>query len=761
MVTSIKHTCKITSHLFICTGCIASLFFAGPAYPANVPPTADDINHLAETARLIGDTFMQKSFELRMKYEYSGKFVEEDDKNGLCKLAKEASDSLQAIAEQQQELKRKIEDYQGADWDDRYGSTGLWRKLAEDLYAAKLAKCEADYYTALIEWSPINKTLNQLRERIISLDENNRSANSQLLKAKILALVKIDSAWRTLAMDIIDSLMTQPDINEAIYFRAAIEKLKLVHIATPESFDLLINKISQSNCSNDFDLILPLAFLQRRYDPKAFEKIVHLRPETEDFLGSLILSELSSNIESGQLCQTKLHRISVFEAELAVLAAWKNETEDYKMLLELLIRTEKFRTPLILYATAVASVESSPAEAVSFLVKASRLQQLQKSAKLDVKADKIAEQAARLAYNSFAEDALGCESALEAFENYLTIADNKIDENLEYLHTIVLNDCGDTEKGKRLLEKIANRPTRAWRNRAKLDLIIQQLGQSQGKDQGRRNELFEQLKDFILSCKGQNSSSLRMEAISIYCQSLLETKDESSAQKVLAILDEAESTPGIQLDLFKSKALQQLGELDKSIRHMLLAIREDSGSLGSQVNELLFEVIETIDQLQFQVDDFDGMIQDCKKLAEFSYKSLNDVKSALYLAEISVFAAGKERNKLSAAEKLLTRIAQNGNAEDVDLLRCRARLLTEQGEFEKAAGLWCQICKIRRNETALENQRSWKWWRAKFYELYCCAKMPQTKKKEVLHTIEVLQNSFSNIPPLWFEKLSSLKQEID
>ena len=758
MGTLSKYAREPATHNLMRAVYISFFLLSAPVYPANVIPTADDINRIAEKATLTVDTFMKQSFELRMKYEYSGKFLNKDDRNNLYRLAKDASDCLYGIAEEQKGLKQKIEDYKGDDWEDKYGSTGLWRKLAADLYTTNLWKFETDFYLAITTQQPQkNIILHKILREVDWLSQAYKQFGPQLVNGKVLSLLaQTEPAYRIPAIKELDAFKIYSDISSPI--QAAIEKIKLVGSAEPNELEALVRCLEQNRHSGDLELILPLMFLQRKYDPVGFEKAVQTFPETEDFLGSLILSDISSRSAEHE----DLEQLSVFEAELAALSAWKNETKDYKMPLEHLAKTKKFQTPLILYVTGAATAESSPAEAVSLLIQASRLQQLQRSGRLDVEVERIAEQAAKLAYNLFAKDALYCELALEAFENYFALAGKKFDEELEYLRTVALSGCGHVEKSKSLLEKIADRPAGAWRNRAKLDLIVQQLRQSQTGNQSRQNELLEQLRDFILNCHGQDkkSNDLRMEAINIYCQLLLESKDKLSSQKVLNILDEAENTPGVQLDLFKSKALQKLGILDKSIHHMFLAIRDDSGSLAGQVNELLSEVIDTIDQLQSQADDFDKMMQDCKKLAEFSYKVREDRKSALYLAEVSVFEAGEEKSKLSAVEKLLSSIPQNSNTEDADLLRCRARLLTGQGEFEKAGVSWAKICKIRISEAASESQRSWKWWRAKFYELYCCTKITRADKREILHTIEVLQNSFSDIPPLWAEKLSLLKQDI-
>ncbi len=765
VAASNKYASKIATVL-----CVVSFFLSVAASSANALATAEDINNLAEKVRLTGDTFMQESFELRMKYEYSGQFLNPNDRDNLHKLAKRASNKLQAIADEQRELKRQIEDYEGDDWDERYGLTGLWRKLSADLYKSKLNKCEIDFYLALTaSQQKRDNVLHKILAEIDSLNLTRLPANCQLLKAKTLALLgRSDPAYKQSAINQFNMLMVRSDMSHSTVFGTAIERIKLVGLTEPGQLEKLTKELSQSGCADDLELVLSLAFLQRRYAPELFERTIKAWPQTEDFLGSSVLSDLSHRITQGQLTKQNLEQISVFEAELTALAAWKNETEDYKTLLDHLSSAEKFQTPLILYVSAVKFVDSSPTKAINLLVKASKLQKIKKSDKLDVAAYEIAKQAAQLAYNLFisapASNKQGCPLAIEAFDNYSTMAKKKVDEELGYLYSMVLNDCGEDEKARKLLQKIADRPTGVWRNRAKLDLIVQEIQQTQDENQSRQNELLEQLSDFILSCRGQdkNSNRLRMEAISIYCQTLLERNDKLSAQKVLEILDNAETTrgssaTGINLYLFKSQALQQLGRLDESAGYMLLAIEPDSGSLAGVVVELLSEVVDTIDQLQIQTDDFNKMMQDCKKLAEFCYVSLNNRQSGLFLAEISVFAAEKEKGKLLEVDKLLNNLAKSGNADDVDLVRCRARLSAEQDKFSEAAELWAQICKMRKNEALLANKRSWKWWRAKFYELNYWAKCPQTKKEDILHTIEILENSFPDIPPLWAEKMNLLK----
>ena len=106
----------------------------------------------------------------------------------------------------------------------------------------------------------------------------------------------------------------------------------------------------------------------------------------------------------------------------------------------------------------------------------------------------------------------------------------------------------------------------------------------------------------------------------------------------------------------------------------------------------------------------------------------------------------------------MNKIAKGGLGKSIDFIRCKARLKAGQAEFGEAAVLWAKVCEMRKSDSMPENERSWQWWRAKFYELECLAKEKDESKKQVLHTIEVLENSFTDIPPFWAEKLNILKQ---
>jgi hypothetical protein len=182
---------------------------------------------------------------------------------------------------------------------------------------------------------------------------------------------------------------------------------------------------------------------------------------------------------------------------------------------------------------------------------------------------------------------------------------------------------------------------------------------------------------------------------------------------------------------------------------------------------LLTETIGKIDYLKDQSSNFpeaagilEKLATECCNCADSAgSSSAADLRHAKLLrVEFAVFAAEKETSKLEKIEKFLNSIEPNGGVSDVDLLRCRARLFGEEGKFQQAAQLWSQICGMEESGNSASKQRSERWWRAKYYELYCWSQIPQTNKNDTAHTIDVLEKTYNQKPDFWWKKLDLLRQ---
>ncbi len=152
-----------------------------PAIAADSLPTAQDINDAVQKAKQTYDSFFTQTFTIRMQYEYSGRFLNQQDKDTLCKAAQQASADLEQIANTQLAMKQAIEAYQKDDWEALFGQTGLWRKLAADLTNTQTGKLEIDYYLARIAG---NREIEQQLFKILAKSDLSRCAPHQGLTRK-------------------------------------------------------------------------------------------------------------------------------------------------------------------------------------------------------------------------------------------------------------------------------------------------------------------------------------------------------------------------------------------------------------------------------------------------------------------------------------------------------------------------------------------------------------------------------------------------
>ena len=647
---------------------------------ADEPATLQDVQTLAQRADLAAEAFMQKSFQLRMQYGYSGRFLNPLEKEKLSGLAESASESLQQIENDQRRLKQQIEDYGDGDWEQRYGVTGLWRQRHNDIYSTELAKCRIDYYSALaVEQPKRNEILLKILSRIDSLNQTYKQPGPTIIKGKVLALLGMTQpSYKMLAIKEFDAFDVYSDISRPA--NAAVEKIKLTGLAEPNELNALVEILRQSPFDTYPELILSLMFLQRRHDPDGLEETLKIWPQAQSIFGSLVLADLSDQIARRQ----DPEEISSLEAELAAYAAWQEKPYEYRELLERLAESEKTRTPLTVYVGAVSLAESEPARSAGLLIEAAYLQQKQPNELLELFPAQIASQASYLAYNLFTYEPNQCQIVIEVFDSYAALAKGKMLEELEYLYATVLKDCGRVDKSTDLLQKIAEQPSGHWAEAAKLELIAQTIRRKKYEPQ-QINDLLERFKN-----------------------SIAQSRDCDYAPEVMHLLTEAVGT------------MEQFAEDDS------------------------------------------GFVSNCKELARFCFDCLEGnpkQKAALLLVEVSAIQL-PQQSALADFEQLLESLAEDNMRDNVDFIRCSARLAIAQRKFDTAAKLWSKIAQITKDDTTAAGTRTWKWWRAKYYELYCWANYDPAKKQQITHNIEVLRNSFDDIPLFWAEKLDRLKWEI-
>ncbi len=674
------------------------------------PPAAESIQQIIAAANMEWEKFASESFELRMQFELSGRLLSEQSETFFCELAEKARNELDRLANLQQSMLEQIDKYEGADWEQQYGSTGLWRRLAAAVEATRLNQAQIDYLRAII-------------------CENSQPSDlvqKQLFKRKL-----------------------RSDLSLCEALRVSMEQMEYFGPSGPNELNNIAQSLAKSDCYDDPEILLSLAILQRRYSPDELQSTLSRSPQTAILLGKLLLAELSSRFSQSP-ADVNLKQISPVDAELAAVAALQEGPKSYAGLITTLAQSDRFQTPAVLYAAAILCQDIRPQKAAELLIKASNSQWQRRNELLKITPTQIAEQAFNVAYYVFTQDPNNCQPAIDAYENYSRISPSSIDEQTQYLYGTLLHNCSRISEAAETFRQLANQLQSLWRDAATLELIKIKIDTRASL--AIPDETLEDLRNFILGCTRpeEREIQIRRQALSLYCQILLARDSNDAAEKVLDVLDTAEPTQGLPYELYRALAHKQLGRLEESARFLVQAIDSNEASTAQLAVSLLSEILDRIELRQQNARDFNQMLLDCNEIAEFAYKSTDTRQTALLFAETSILGGN-----LSRAQTLLDPLADEN---DINWLRPKAQLLMAKNEFEQSAKLWAKITELRRNDISELNRKSWNWWRAKFYELDCLAKSPDADKQNTAHTIDVLFHSFTNIPSPWAEKFSRLKK---
>lgn len=199
----------------------------------------------------------------------------------------------------------------------------------------------------------------------------------------------------------------------------------------------------------------------------------------------------------------------------------------------------------------------------------------------------------------------------------------------------------------------------------------------------------------------------------------------------------------------RKKTYKDLGQRQKLLQQFADSLVDNNDcSFGREAYEL---TEDSLLQIELFSEDAD-VISNCLKIAEFINRCDSQMQTKLLFAE-AILLSGKQTKR---AEKLIAESLEACEFKSLGLVRCNARLNRQRGNFKEAALLWGQIT------NALESKgqtAKWRWWRAKYYQLYCAYKAGENPQG-ISHIIDVLTAGQADIPWSWAERLGQLQQNI-
>ena len=639
-------------------------------------PSAEDINNLNELAKQTTNAFYQHNFDIRMRYEFAGRFFCKDDRLELFSLSQGNSQKLTGIINQLEKIVRQIELYYGPDWQQRFGQTRLYRNSSNYLLNTRLSKFGIDYYTVLASEDKEKSAIaGELLRQIDSFSKAYNPFYLQLVKGKTLALLaETDANYRPKALHLFDQLYERSDTNQSLALTASVEKARLraAYANTNADADTLTNDLLENPLSNDPEIILPLAFLQRRLkDIDSYEKLLAANSHARDVAAGITLMWLEAGNEPA----------NPLDAVLAAEAALRIGPEKHKEVLLKLTENNSSASPIVNYAAALSSIEIDKYQAIQLLIKASVSQSVNPNHRLDISAVEIAKQATLLAYEMYVEDVNNCEFAANAFYNYRDFAGDDIDEDIEWKFVHLHLEDFDALAGYQRLEQIRDRGGK-YSQKASLWLAAEKIRTDGFKELDQRQAL---LREFTENLSGSDDCIFSAEAFS-----------------------------------------------------------------------LIKDTLEWFEALDLNEPAKDKVATDCTKIAEFLLGCSKDSELRFIAAECLLLKAEPNEMELRRVESTIINLPADPALAPV-FTRCRARFSYERKDFADAAFLWAKLAEQRKFSELPDVPPNWQWWRAKYYQLECATKAGQDSKA-IVHAIDVLRATHTDIPEIWAQKLESLQK---
>jgi hypothetical protein len=447
----------------ICVLCL--LCWMPGAWAADVPASTD-IDRLAQDAAATWSNFARDTSAERLQFELLGSFIDTAAAGKLATVSQSAAGKFADIAAREDAMRASIEDYQGQDWEARYGSTGLWRRLKAEICRAGMLKCEAVYWQAAATSGMTQaRLLDSASREMADLVKDSPSRQMRFLQARILCQTNTKSGQeRRSGLAILDELCDSAD-RDALYLPARFERYTQNNLRDAAELNELWSAIKAAQ-STDQELWMRVGFAGWRQGQKGWLKdVVAKWPTSRDLLSRCVLAEVKRRFDSSDF-----RWVGEYEAALAADAAAVHP-DAYADVIAALAR--EYRSGSVLRAMGLSLVKTEPLKAATLLSGA--------AARLEGDdAIQVAGQAAHLAYDEFRKDRSCCKEAAPVIAHYVTLAPSPEPE-MVYCHYLTTFECGDANEAGRILETLAHGPAGEFQKKAACILAVKKADEALDK----------------------------------------------------------------------------------------------------------------------------------------------------------------------------------------------------------------------------------------------------------------------------------------
>lgn len=733
---------------------------------ADTPPSAGDVEILSIASSAAFDTFITETFSRRHHIEYSGGVIDPNDAQEITNSAKRAGSAMDVILKSQIRLRLQIENYEGNDWDKLYGKTSLWRTSVAAARQTRWRLCIVDYYHAI---ASTGQKKRKLLEKVIAqtgIKSEFPPNEKELLNIRATRANDAETNTND-AIRRLDALIASSGIDNSIFYRAVILRMKLSGRISSENLNSLAGSLKNSKLKKNFELLFTLAMEELKAGgDNIIVSISAEHPAAAEIAGRIILKDIAAGLSNQQSIDMTLKKINPAQARLAAFTAVNEKNSQLGDLFSQMCRIEKFQSPAVYLAAAESSRKTRPVKAVEYYLQAVNKTKAGENRWGKISPAQIAARRARFAYGLYYDDSKFLTTAADAIELYLRLADVSSLENtaeyreLAYMYASMNLKAGNDKKALELLKSIAV-STGKYSDQAELDLLLYRAENSRPRS-AERKELIDKLKKFMhkLITANNDNEDIAGQAKRLYCKLLVEEGGQQNARIVLEILKNIPNGRSPGNIILKAAALAETGNLVKAVNTLAPITDMQTAKGRALAAAIITEILDNIDEYEDAVEDFQDFTGKCRKLAHYSSGS---IKSERHIEEyekryieIAIIDAAKGSERLTVVESLLNEHTR-GKDSDIDWMRCRGRLYMKQGRYAEAFPIWSAIAQARKPRSRSTDKPA-KWFRAKYYALKSYANISPKNKNELKRAIDILLKTNKSIPETWENKLKALKK---
>ncbi|MFI4911681.1 MAG: hypothetical protein ACIAQZ_08445 [Sedimentisphaeraceae bacterium JB056] len=664
-------------------------------------PNENTLGILRDRASDAWARFESKSFLPLVDYYFYSSFSQQQHRKELENLTVEYESILTDIYNEQASYTSRIEEYEGDDWDLRFGKNALWRKFnsLENQTLYLIAKCL--YYRLLcVESDQFEDLAQAILEKCGTIEGGINDLFRDMLEARVYMLIReSDEGYYDQIFKRLDKVEMEMSSDTALYYEMWMCRLELLKPFSLTQLNRIIDNFKDSDQVDNMVLAMRLAFLQKKAGQTSLlEYNLEKWPQLAALVASMLYEKADSELDKAN-ATNHISSLTHYEKQLLAWASLDKDNPKLDVLIASFGIGQDRADRVISYVAAVKNAEDNPELAVEAAMNALSKPAYDRNVFSDINDLEVLKIATKAGFLLIDKKDY-TDKIIDIFDRYKKLAGDNAIEELVFAYSVKMKNLRG-QKATALLNEIHENGGE-FADKALFEILVSQFNDD--KDiSGSIEQLYS---------RSQTADIVFLTDVTdLYCRYLASKERLPKAVQLVAEGYEQ----GLDFDSGCG-----LYVLEKFLEKAEYYILQASGDLANTAVFISDKIIS--DQQQ---------------------------KPSIQIVCIETqVLAGRDIDSIGPMPEY------NDQFDTLQYSRSKARYMSLDGQNHEAAFVWGKISRALVSASPLP---LWRWQRAKYYQIECSLKSDKVSDEDLLHSIEVLQADSNWKQGYWADKLEEIK----